>query len=134
MTERRSTLLLAAVLGGSGVLHFTSTSTFAGLIPDRLGDADAWVWASGAAELLCAAGLLSRRTRVPAAWASAALFVAVFPGNVQMAIDWSDRSFVARAVAYGRLPLQLPLIWWAVAEARAAGSRTDGSVSDGTDA
>lgn len=120
MTPRPSTFLLASLLGGSGVLHFTATQTFAALVPARLGDANTWVWVSGGAELLCAAGLLSRRTRMPAAWATAALFVAVFPGNVQMAIDWSDRDLLARTLAYARLPVQVPLVWWAVAEARAA--------------
>ena len=50
--------------------------------------------------------------------AAAALFVAVFPANVQMALDWSDRSPVEQAVAYARLPLQIPLIWWALRVAR----------------
>jgi uncharacterized membrane protein len=38
----------------------------------------------------------------------------VFPANVKMAIDWSDRSVAEQAVAYGRLPLQIPLVLWAL--------------------
>lgn len=41
------------------------------------------------------------------------LFIAVFPGNVQMAIDWSDRAFLPRAASLLRLPLQIPLVLWA---------------------
>ncbi len=42
------------------------------------------------------------------------LFVAVFPANIQMAIDWRHDGPLKATVAWARLPLQLPLIWWAV--------------------
>jgi uncharacterized membrane protein len=58
------------------------------------------------------------RTRRLAGWATAALFVAVFPGNVQMALDASDRSALYRAATYARLPVQVPLVVWAVQVAR----------------
>jgi uncharacterized membrane protein len=48
--------------------------------------------------------------------ASSALLVAVWPGNVTMAVAWqgSDKiSAQMKAVAWARLPLQLPLIRWA---------------------
>jgi uncharacterized membrane protein len=57
-----------------------------------------------------------------AAWATAALFVAVFPANVVMALDAADRSIAYRAAAYARLPVQVPLVLWAVWVARRAGS------------
>ena len=63
---------------------------------------------SGVAELACAAGLLLPRTRRLSAWASTALLVAVFPGNLKMADDARRcRSRKFQAMAYGRLPLQL---------------------------
>ena len=66
------------------------------------------IYASGVAELLCAAGLLHPRTRTVAGYASAALLVAVFPGNVKMADDARrSRSTRFKAIAYARLPLQL---------------------------
>jgi len=52
------------------------------------------------------------RTRAAGGLAAAALFAAVFPANVQMAGDWRRASPAHRAVAYGRLPLQVPLVWW----------------------
>ena len=58
------------------------------------------------------------RSRVPATrklggLASAGVFVAVFPANIQMAVDWRARPR-ERAAVYGRLPLQLPLVLWAL--------------------
>ena len=39
--------------------------------------------------------------------------MAVFPANVKMAVDWSGRSPREQAIAYGRLPLQIPMVLWA---------------------
>ncbi len=64
-------------------------------------------------ELALAAGIAVPRTRRTAALAAAGFFVGVFPANVQMALDWRDRPAPQKAAAYGRLPLQLPLVLWA---------------------
>src|ERR1700712_2479613 len=77
---------LALLLGGSGVLHLVRPQIYEPLIPPRLGDARTWVYGSGMAEIACAAGLSIARSRRPAALASAALLVAVFPGNIQHAV------------------------------------------------
>ena len=45
----------------------------------------------------------------------------MFPGNIKMAIDWSNRPLVEQVVAYGRLPLQIPLILWALRVRRVTG-------------
>ena len=45
--------------------------------------------------------------------ATAAFFVGVFPANVKMALDWRHRPAPQKAAAYGRLPVQLPLVLWA---------------------
>jgi uncharacterized membrane protein len=78
----------------------------------RVVSARAWVLGSGVAELACAAAVAHPRTRRTGAGASAALFVAVFPGNVQMAVDYqrARKPTWQRAVAYARLPLQWPLV------------------------
>ena len=91
---------------------------FADIIPPQLPSPMGLVYASGVAELACAAGLAIPRTRRVAGWATAALFVAVFPSNVQMALDAGDRSTAYQTVVYARLPLQVPLILWAVSVAR----------------
>jgi uncharacterized membrane protein len=115
---RWSPYLLAALLTTTGTLHVVVPRTFAAIVPPQLPAPRALVYLSGAAELACAAGLVVPRTRRLAGWATAALFVAVFPGNVQMALDAADRSALYRAATYVRLPVQVPLVAWAVQVAR----------------
>ena len=116
-------LALAALLGGSGVLHLWRPRVYRGLIPTVLGEPDPWVLGSGLAELACAAALVVPRTRRAAGLASAGLLVGVFPGNVTMAVR-SRRGTRRAVVAWARLPLQVPLVAWAWSVARgAAGPR-----------
>ena len=68
---------------------------------------------SGVAELASAAAIARPSTRRLGGLAAAIVFVAVFPANVQMAVDWRHRPALEQAEAYGRLPLQIPLVWWA---------------------
>lgn len=100
----------------SGSLHLVRPQVFETLVPRRLPARRGLVYASGVAELACAAGLLHPRTRVAAGWASAALLVGIFPANVQMAVTEGRRarrgtgSPARRAATLVRLPLQIPLI------------------------
>lgn len=108
---------LSAVLGGAGVLHVTSPGFYEALIPSFLPAPRAWIYASGLVEIACAALVAVPRTRRVGGWASAALLVAVFPGNLWMAYEPGD---VPRWAAVARLPLQVPLVLWAVQVARRA--------------
>jgi len=105
----------AAVLAGGlltmGVLHGVAPQPFDTIVPAWLpGSARSWTYASGVVELAVGAAVAAPRTRRLGALAAAALFVAVFPANVQMAWDWRRRPWPYRAAAYGRLPLQVPMI------------------------
>jgi uncharacterized membrane protein len=126
----RSEKLLAAFLIVAGVAHFLNPDFFDAIVPPWApGSARFATYASGVAELLVGLGILVGRTRRIALWSAALLFVAVFPANLYMAWDWRDRELTDRLIAYGRLPLQIPMIWWAVALAR----RTrDASVGEST--
>ncbi len=120
MTSRsRSTTGLAVLFGVLGSLHFVKPKPFERIVPRALPRKKELVYASGVAELACAAGLLHPRTRRAAGVVSTALLVAVFPANVQMAIDLNRTgSRTARAIAFARLPLQIPLIRAAVRASR----------------
>lgn len=109
-----SPYLLAAVLGGAGVTHFVSPGFYDALIPSFLPAPRAWIYASGAVELACAAAVAVPATRRRGGLASAVLLVAVFPGNLSMAVEPGD---VPRWVALARLPLQVPLVLWALSVA-----------------
>jgi uncharacterized membrane protein len=108
---------LTALLAGSGVLHFLAPAPYRKIVPPSLGDPDRLVLLSGVAELGCAALLAVPQTRRLGGWASAALFVAVFPANLY-AVKAVGSHRVARSLAIARLPLQLPMVTSALAVAR----------------
>lgn len=107
---------LAALFATSGTLHLLRPQLFEAIIPRALPVPRALVYASGAGELACAAGLLHPATRRRAGWASAALLVLMFPANVQMAVTESKRasrgtgSRFMQGATLVRLPLEIPLI------------------------
>ena len=114
---------LACVFGLAGVLHVVRPTFFDDLMP-RVVPARLHrplVYVSGAAELACAVGLV-RRSRW-ASTASTALLLAVWPANLQMALDAGTGrhpgSMDSAAMAWARMPLQLPLLW-AARQARPA--------------
>jgi uncharacterized membrane protein len=111
----RSAYALAALLAGAAVTHFAAPRPYDAIVPRGLpGSPRFWTYASGLAELTVAAAVAHPRTRRVGGLAAAGLFAAVFPANVKMAVDWRHRPPMQRAIAYGRLPLQVPLIWWAL--------------------
>lgn len=102
---------LVVLLTSTGVLHFAAPASFDVIVPAQLpGAARTWTHLSGVAELLVAALIAVPRTRRLGGLLAALLFIVVFPANLKMAIDWSDRPAWMRALAYGRLPLQIPLV------------------------
>ena len=111
----------------SGTLHLVRPVIFEPIVPDALPAPRALVYLSGVAELACAVGLAWRRTRVVAGWAAAVLLVAIFPANITMSVhawqDWQagDVSGLYLAGTLVRLPLQLPMIWWAWRVTRPSG-------------
>jgi uncharacterized membrane protein len=106
------------------VTHVLAPRPYDAVVPRSLpGTPRFWTYASAVAELSVAALVAVPRTRAVGGLAAAALFVAVFPANVKMAYDWRHRSARERAIAYGRLPLQAPLIWWGWRVTKQSGRR-----------
>ena len=106
---------LSAGMIYAGVAHFRHPEPFIGIVPGWLPAHKALVLVSGFFEILGGVGLLVPRTRRAAAWGLIALFVAVFPANVNMAlhdVPISGQHFPAWAL-WLRLPLQAVLILWA---------------------
>jgi uncharacterized membrane protein len=116
-----SAALLVGLLAAAGTTHFLKPRQYDRIVPAALpGSPRTWTQASGAAELALATAIALPRTRRLGALAAAGLFVAVFPANVKMAVDWRLASPGKRAIAYGRLPLQAPLVAWALRVSREA--------------
>lgn len=110
---------MAGLFGVLGTLHFVRPKPFEAIVPKPLPRKRELVYVSGVAELACAAGLLHPRTRRTAGLVSAVLLTAVFPANVQMALDLNRKgSTAAKAAGVARLPLQAPLIRAALKAAR----------------
>ncbi|MDP9461238.1 MAG: hypothetical protein M3Q22_13660 [Actinomycetota bacterium] len=109
--------VLGAILGGSGVLHLLRPRTYEWLVPPELGEARAWVLASGVAEIGTAALLAAARTRRWGGWAAAGLLTGFVPAHLHT-FRVLPRRPLPLAVAAVRLPLQLPMIAAALRVAR----------------
>ena len=111
-------LSLAVLMAGSGIAHFVVPAPYEQIVPRFLGPAGLWVRVTGGAALASAALLARSRTRRAGGWLAAGLLIAMFPTNVQMALDGGlpGRTFPlgSPVVAWLRLPLQVPLVAWAV--------------------
>jgi uncharacterized membrane protein len=107
--------VLTVFMVGAGINHFVTPAAYAAMVPDALPAPRLLVQISGVAEILGGLGLILRRTRRLAAWGLIALFVAVFPANVNMAVNQLPLGthHVASWLRWARLPLQLVLIAWA---------------------
>jgi uncharacterized membrane protein len=102
---------MATMLIGMGTIHFLAPKPFDAIVPAELpGSQRFYTYASGVAEIGTGALLAAGRTRRVGALAAAALFVAVFPANVNMVRLWRDKPWPLRLAAIARLPLQIPLV------------------------
>lgn len=102
---------MAASLAGMGIAHFAQPEPFDALIPSALpGSPRTYTYASGVAELVTGALLAHPATRRLGGRAASLLFLAVFPGNVEMARQWRGRPWTSQIVSIGRLPLQALMI------------------------
>jgi uncharacterized membrane protein len=113
--------LVALPFSVSGVIHLADPATFTSIVPHFLPLPTELVYVSGAAELICAVGLW-RRDRW-AGIAAAALLLVIWPANFQDSITAQQGHDVATAVLlWIRLPVQIPLIWFALQSGRARSS------------
>lgn len=111
-------LALAGLLAAAAVGHVRNPAFFEGLVPDWLpGDPAVYNMTSAAAEAASAALLLHPRTvRIGGGLAFVTLATvwvanidAAFSGGTPGLSGWAGSA----AAAWLRLPLQLPLLWWA---------------------
>jgi len=117
--QRLGRILLGAGLLFAGVAHLTwARSEFLAQVPSWVPlDADLVVVLSGVVEIALGGSLvLLPRHRVALGWATAAFFVAIFPGNISQFVD-GDAAFgldtdLARAVRLAFQPVLVALALW----------------------
>jgi uncharacterized membrane protein len=117
LSQYKDTLrgILAVSMVIAGLLHFAVSAPFIKIVPDFLPYPAVLVYVSGILEILLGFGLLVPRIRSYAAWGLVALFIAVYPANLNMAfnhihIDGVPDGWWFQAL---RLPFQFVLIAWA---------------------
>jgi uncharacterized membrane protein len=109
---------LALFMTSVGSLHFLAPEFFVRIVPGYLPAPLALVWVSGVFEILGGAGLLLTSTRRVSSYGLVALYVAVFPANVNMVIHPELGGNLPVWLLWARLPLQGVLIAWALSAGR----------------
>jgi uncharacterized membrane protein len=99
----------------SGSFHLINPGVFQALVPPILGMQNFWIISSGILEIACAIGLLTKQKWAPK-FTALVLFV-IWVGNWWYAIDVTfnlESSWFLILGSWLRLPLQIPLIQWAL--------------------
>lgn len=108
---------LTVVMVAAGANHFIHPAPYLGMMPAELPVSThaPLVYISGVFEILGGLGLILPATRRLAAWGLIALLVAVFPANVNMAVNQLPLgdTVVPGWALWARLPLQAVAIAWA---------------------
>ena len=103
-------------LGGfflfAGLMHFLKPRPYVAIVPDALPRKREIVFASGVAEMAGGAGVLVPATRRVAGWWLIATLLAIFPANVNMAVNSERFRKVPEPLLWVRLPVQALLIRW----------------------
>ena len=106
-------IILISAFTISGFAHLFTSEVFLPLMPPVFPEPLNWIYVSGGMELI-AALLLAMKIQGGPSLAFITL-LAVWPGNWWMAIEFtSSDDPLAAAIAWLRLPLQLPLIYFAL--------------------
>lgn len=110
-------ILLAVFMLIAGIAHFVVDEPFIRIVPDFLPFPAALVYISGVIEIGLAIGLLVpvAGVRSLAAWGLIALFIAVYPANLNMAFNHIKIAGIPNNWLFHgiRLPFQFVLIGWA---------------------
>lgn len=116
---RRDGKILIGSFVVSGIVHLVKPDVYEPLMPSWVPMHREVIIYSGVAELALAAGMALPPTRKLAGLASAGLLAGVYVGNLKMAADAAKTDNTAfKVAAFGRLPMQFPMIRAALRAAR----------------
>jgi uncharacterized membrane protein len=105
-------LLLGGFFLAAGALHFAKPKPYESIMPEALPAHRELVYLSGLAEMAGGAGVLADRTARPAGWWLIATMLAVFPANVNMAVEAERFRAIPEPLLWARLPLQAGIVYW----------------------
>ncbi len=108
-------IILAICIIIVGTMHFAVADPFIKIVPPYLPYHRELVYISGFFEILGGIGILVPPVSQAAAWGLLLLFIAVFPANINMAVNAIDLPNIpdSSLLRWGRLPFQAVLIAWA---------------------
>ncbi len=104
---------MAILYIAAGINHFRRPKMYKKIMPPYIPWHLPLVYASGIAEIVLGVLLIPEATRPVAAWLIIALLIAIFPANIQMAINYYRRHHPYTWLTILRLPVQILLIVWA---------------------
>jgi uncharacterized membrane protein len=103
-------VVMAVLMIAIGVLHFVQPSGFVKIVPQWLSNPLLLVQVSGFFEVLGGAGLLVPRVRRAAGFGLVALYVCVFPANINMVVHPELGGGIPVWLLWARLPFQILFI------------------------
>ena len=109
-------IILAAFYLAAGILHLSTPTGFILIVPKFVPWPAEVVWITGLCEIAGAAGLFIHSLRIAAGWGLAIYAVAVFPANINHALNHIDVGALPNSWWYHipRFALQPVLVWWAL--------------------
>lgn len=109
--KKLATALCAIFFMLAGSFHFLKPDVYEQIMPEILPFPIFLIYLSGLCEILGGLGLLIPRFRKRASWGLIALLIAVFPANINMAVNSVDFG-MPHELLWWRLPIQLLFIIW----------------------
>ena len=106
-------IVFALIFIAAGIGHFLNPGLFIKIMPAPIPYKPEIVAISGILEIVFGTMLLSPITSSLGAWGLMALLVAVFPANINQALNPGLTPGFPGWLHWLRLPLQPVLIWWA---------------------
>lgn len=106
-----ATVLCAIFFAFAGWMHFQRPDMYVEIMPEFLPFPLFLVYLSGVCEIAGGIGLLIPRLRKLASYGLIALLIAVFPANINMAVNSIDFG-LPHQILWWRLPFQFVFIAW----------------------
>lgn len=104
--------LLAAFWIAAGANHFAMPRAYEAIMPRSLPAHRELVLWSGVAEIVGGVAVIPAGTRRFARWWLLGVLAAVYPANIQMALNPERYERIPPLALWARLPLQFLCAWW----------------------